>query len=191
MRHKRAAPRCTVSGIDRRTVARCQLAAWAVASRARSAQNVFDLGEAGRAGRHQRQAPDRFEQSHQGHGGLHRDRIRLDEVDLHQRQVLAMNWRGRPGSRWRDAALRDLASSRRESRCRRWRSRPCRRARSPGMVSASSPESTAKRSGTWFRMAAICAMFPEASFTPAMLSISARRFSVAGSTLTPVRPCTL
>jgi len=31
---------------------------------------------------------------------------------------------------------------------------------------ASSPESTAKLSGTAWKMAAICEMFPDASFTP-------------------------
>ena len=41
------------------------------------------------------------------------------------------------------------------------------------------------------RMVAICAMLPEASLTPTMLSIAASRASVAGSTFTPVRPCTL
>ncbi len=38
---------------------------------------------------------------------------------------------------------------------------------------------------------AICEMFPDASLTPAMPGMVARRASVAGSTFTPVRPCTL
>ena len=38
---------------------------------------------------------------------------------------------------------------------------------------------------------AIWPTMPDASFTPTMFSNSARRASVAGSTLTPVRPCTL
>ena len=42
-------------------------------------------------GRHQRQAPDRLEQAHQRHRGLHRNRVRFDEVDVHQRQVLALD----------------------------------------------------------------------------------------------------
>ena len=36
--------------------------------------------------------------------------------------------------------------------------------------------------------AAICEIFPDASFTPTIFSISARRFTVAGSMFTPVRP---
>ena len=60
-----------------------------------------------------------------------------------------------------------------------------------GMVTASSPESTVKPDGTSFRMVATCPMLPEASFTPTMFSMAARRAMVAGSTFTPVRPCTL
>ncbi len=55
----------------------------------------------------------------------------------------------------------------------------------------SSPHSTAKLYGTCCTTCAIWLMLPEASFTPTMYSISASRFSVAGSTFTPVRPCTL
>ena len=58
-------------------------------------------------------------------------------------------------------------------------------------VMASSPESTVKSGGRVAHRFAICAMFPEASFTPTMLSIAASRRSVAGSTFTPVRPGTL
>ena len=60
-----------------------------------------------------------------------------------------------------------------------------------GIVMASSPESTMKSAGTSLSTVAIWPMLPLASFTPTMLSILARRASVAGSTLTPVRPCTL
>ena len=60
-----------------------------------------------------------------------------------------------------------------------------------GRVIASSPESTAKSSGTAWKMAAIWEMLPDASLTPTTVSISARRASVAGSTFRPVRPGTL
>ena len=60
-----------------------------------------------------------------------------------------------------------------------------------GRVTASSPESTAKLGGMAWKIAAICEMFPEASFTPTTVSISARRARVAGSTFTAVRPGTL
>ena len=60
-----------------------------------------------------------------------------------------------------------------------------------GMVMASSPESTMKSAGTSLSTVAIWPMLPLASLTATMLSIWARRASVAGSTLTPVRPCTL
>src|SRR6266849_1293896 len=60
-----------------------------------------------------------------------------------------------------------------------------------GSVMASSPERTMNSSGTALRIAAICEMLPEASLMPAMFSILASRFTVAGSMFTPVRPCTL
>ncbi len=56
---------------------------------------------------------------------------------------------------------------------------------------ASSPERTEKFSGAWLIIVAIWPMLPEASFTPAIFSILASLASVAGSTLTPVRPWTL
>src|ERR1700741_4755496 len=40
--------------------------------------------------RSQRETPDRLQQPHLRHGGLHGNRIRFDEVDLHQREVPAM-----------------------------------------------------------------------------------------------------
>ena len=60
-----------------------------------------------------------------------------------------------------------------------------------GSVSASSPESTRKSSGTCWITCVIWEMFPEASFTPMMFSISDRRRSVGGSMLTFVRGGTL
>ena len=60
-----------------------------------------------------------------------------------------------------------------------------------GSVSASSPDSTMKSDGTARQISHICVTLPDASFTPTMFGISARRTSVAGSTLHPVRPGTL
>ena len=60
-----------------------------------------------------------------------------------------------------------------------------------GKVMASSPDSTTNSSGTRFRMAAICKIFPDASLIPTMLAICASLATVAGSMFTPVRPCTL
>ena len=60
-----------------------------------------------------------------------------------------------------------------------------------GSVSASSPESTMKSSGTARQISHICVTLPDASFTPAMFGSPAIRTSVETSTLTPVRPGTL
>jgi hypothetical protein len=60
-----------------------------------------------------------------------------------------------------------------------------------GSVSASSPESTMKSSGTDAQISHIWVTFPEASFTATTLPIAARRTKVTGSTFTPVRPGTL
>ena len=60
-----------------------------------------------------------------------------------------------------------------------------------GSVNASSPDSTMKSLGTARQTSAICCMLPEASFTPTMVGIVARRAQVAGSMLQPVRPGTL
>jgi hypothetical protein len=60
-----------------------------------------------------------------------------------------------------------------------------------GSASASSPLSTMKSAGTRTQTSQICDMLPDASFTATMFGIAARRASVAGSTLQPVRPGTL
>ena len=60
-----------------------------------------------------------------------------------------------------------------------------------GNAIASSPDSTRKSAGTARQTSHICCMFPDASFTPTMFGIAARRTSVATSTFTPVRPGTL
>jgi hypothetical protein len=48
-----------------------------------------------------------------------------------------------------------------------------------------------KSAGIALQISHICVTFPEASFTPTMFGMSARRASVDTSTLTPVRPGTL
>ncbi len=68
---------------------------------------------------------------------------------------------------------------------------PCAPTAMAGNVSASSPDSTTKPGGTSWQTSQICVMLPEASLTPATWGIVARRTSVAGSTLQPVRPGTL
>ena len=60
-----------------------------------------------------------------------------------------------------------------------------------GTVTASSPESTAKPSGTDWQTRAIWPISPEASLTPTMVSISARRASRSGAMLQQVRLGTL
>jgi hypothetical protein len=48
-----------------------------------------------------------------------------------------------------------------------------------------------KSVGTTRQTSHIWVMLPDASFTPTMFGIAARRASVVGSTFTPVRPGTL
>ena len=60
-----------------------------------------------------------------------------------------------------------------------------------GSVIASSPESTMKSAGTAWQTSHIWLMLPDASLTPTMFGMAARRASVAGSMLQPVRPGTL
>ncbi len=68
---------------------------------------------------------------------------------------------------------------------------PCPPTAINGSVSASSPESTMKSEGTARTISHICETLPDASLTPMMLGIVARRASVDTSTFTPVRPGTL
>ena len=60
-----------------------------------------------------------------------------------------------------------------------------------GRVMASSPERTMKPDGTVRQTSLIWLMFPDASLTAATFGIEARRTSVGGMTLHPVRPGTL
>src|SRR5580704_11790108 len=56
-----------------------------------SLQNFFDPCEIRGAGRAHWQPPHRFQQSHQRHRSLHRNRIRLNAVQFHQRQEFALD----------------------------------------------------------------------------------------------------
>ena len=60
-----------------------------------------------------------------------------------------------------------------------------------GRVTESSPERTENVFGTCWKMAAIWPMSPDASLTPTMLSIEARRANVDGVMFVPVRLGTL
>ena len=57
-----------------------------------------------------------------------------------------------------------------------------------GSVTASTPDSTVKVSGTMFSISAICVMLPLASFTPAIFGTLFSLARVAGSILAAVRP---
>ena len=91
-----SARRCTSAGLSskRRSISACNghspRAARRLPAPSRSSPDWPALGG------HHRQAADRLEQPHQRHRGLHRNRIRLDEVDVHQRQELRAGSRARP-----------------------------------------------------------------------------------------------
>ena len=125
-----------------------------------------------------------------GHRGLHRNGVRLDEIDFHQRQVLALHARAPPRNRRAGTAAR-VASFRRDFvRDHGNHAAPAER-RSSGNGDRVVAREHRKSSGTCCITLAICEILPDASFTPTMFSICGSRASVAGSTLTPVRPCTL
>ena len=132
--------------------------------------------------RAQRQAVVLLDLAHHGQHRLHRDGIRLDEVRLHQRQVLADGWRALSSSRC-PAQRASSRTSRPEFRSTTTEMMPTPPSEMTGSVTASSPEKTRKSSGTALHTSAICEMLPLASFTPMMLGISASRASVAGSML--------
>ncbi len=97
-------------------------------------------------GRNHRQTVYRFEQAHQAHGGLHRNRIRLDEVDLHQREVSALQFaRGFEIVAQRRLARVAVISAGISLEATEMMPRPP--SAISGMVMASSPESTMKSSG--------------------------------------------
>ncbi len=134
----------------------------------------------------QRQTPHRFEQSHRGHGRFHGNRVGLDEIHFHQRQIFPLQQ-----ARGCEIALRGRAA-RGESSPRESRSTPRKSRRARPARSSATPERRRRRArrtppAPAPRIVAICAMSPDASLTPTMFSISASRFSVAGSMLTPVR----
>src|SRR5579885_3851427 len=58
-------------------------------------EDLLNARQAGGQRRAERKPVNRLEQPHQTHRGLHRDRIRFDEVDIHQRQVAPLQLAGR------------------------------------------------------------------------------------------------
>src|SRR5258708_6220522 len=137
----------------------------------------------------QRQAIHFFEFAHHGENSLHGQRIRLDEVCLHQRKIFAMDCPCRvpvvvqSGARHlRHFAGNFVGRNRDDSNSTE---------RDHRQSEASSPENTRKRSGTEFSTSAICDMFPLAAFTPAILATSLNLAMVTGSRLAEVRPGTL
>src|SRR6185503_12305235 len=61
-----------------------------VRKQSNAVEHFFDFGEILGLGRTHGQAIYRVEQFHQPHGGLNRNRVRFDEVDLHQREVFPL-----------------------------------------------------------------------------------------------------
>ena len=123
------------------------------ASRPTASSTFSIFARLARAGRHHRQPPDRLEQAHQRHRGLHRNRVRLDEVDLHQRQDIGAGWRARRRNRraGRPARARVISPG---ISFEATEMMPRPPSAISGSVIASSPESTMKSSGTsWSTLA--------------------------------------
>src|SRR5208337_1349232 len=137
----------------------------------------------------QGQAINFFNLAHHREDGLHRQRTRLDKVGQHQRKIFAVEGAGRmPVVR---EAARVISAISRGISLDATEMTPTPPSAITGRVTASSPDSTRKPSGTEFSASAICAMFPLASFTPAILATSLNLARVAGSRLAEVRPGTL
>ena len=139
-------------------------------------------------GRAQGQAEALLAEAEEGQRGLHRDRVRLHEVQVHEVAAAGCGCA---------RASDEVAARRRPRRGRAWgrgpgwrppRSRPRPRGPSSARVKASSPERTSKPDGRSRRISIICPRLPEASFTAAMLRVPARRRCVFASMLLPVRP---
>src|SRR5262249_41295923 len=70
----------------------CSISVCMMYQKAAGFEHLLDLRLAGGGRRDQRETPHRFEQAHHRHRGLHGSGAGLDEVDVHQRQELLLDF---------------------------------------------------------------------------------------------------